>query len=360
MAPTERVRRVLLPILLMFLLAVPVSAKECVHEYEQHMIEPNCDSMGYSYSQCRLCGHMTDFVNIPELGHDFAEWYVYQEPTCTSEGIRARDCVRCGYQAREPIEHLGHEYVVEVMPPSCTARGYTSHYCPTCGDRFRTDYTPALGHRYDYGVIVTEPTEKTLGWMRYRCIGCGDTYQDKIPYLTNPFCDLTEGAYYETPVLWASVTGITAGVDDTHFGPDRPCTRAQVVTFLWRRAGKPTPASSHNPFEDVPPGSFYEQAVLWAYETGITAGTDATHFSPDAVCNRAQVVTFLHRFRGCPEPILTVAFSDVPDGAFFQKAVLWATQKEITQGMGGGKFCPEQSCTRAQIVTFLYRDAKTA
>ena len=265
MAPTERVRRVLLPILLMFLLAVPVSAKECVHEYEQHMIEPNCDSMGYSYSQCRLCGHMTDFVNIPELGHDFAEWYVYQEPTCTSEGIRARDCVRCGYQAREPIEHLGHEYVVEVMPPSCTARGYTSHYCPTCGDRFRTDYTPALGHRYDYGVIVTEPTEKTLGWMRYSCIGCGDTYQDKIPYLTNPFCDLTEGAYYETPVLWASVTGITAGVDDTHFGPDRPCTRAQVVTFLWRRAGKPTPTSSHNPFVDVPAGSYYELAVLRAY-----------------------------------------------------------------------------------------------
>ena len=258
MTPLERVRRILLPILLMFLLAVPISASECVHEYELRTQEPDCDSRGCRYMECRLCGSTKDFVGIPELGHDFAEWYVYQEPTCTQEGIRARDCVRCGYQELEPIEHLGHEYVVEVMPPSCTARGYTSHYCPTCGDRFRTDYTPSLGHRYDYGVIVTEPTEKTLGWIRYSCIGCGDTYQDKIPYLTNPFCDLLEGAYYETPVLWASVTGITSGIDESHFGPDRPCTRAQVVTFLWRRAGKPTPSSPKNPFTDVAAGSFYE------------------------------------------------------------------------------------------------------
>ena len=358
MRPTERIRRILLPLLMVLALALPVSADECPHEYEAHRIEPECVNRGAAWLECRLCGHTRDFESIPELGHDFAEWYVYREPTCTDEGIRARDCVRCGYQAQEPIAHLGHEYTVEVMPPSCTARGYTQHYCPGCGDRFRTDYTPALGHRYDNGVIVTEPTEKTMGWILYRCTGCSDTYQVKIPALTDRFSDVPSDAYYTLPVHWAAETGITSGIDDTHFGPEQPCTRAQVVTFLWRRAGKPTPESRDNPFVDVPAGSFYEQAVLWAYQTGVTTGTDAQHFSPNAVCNRAQVVTFLHRFRGCPEPFLTVSFPDVPQGSFFHRAVCWAAEKEITTGMDGGMFRPDQTCTRAQIVTFLYRDAK--
>ena len=113
-----------------------------------------------------------------------------------------------------------------------------------------------------------------------------------------------------------------------------------------------------NPFVDVPRGSFCEKAVLWAYENGITSGTDSTHFSPTAPCFRAQVVTFLHRFRGCPEPFLTVAFADVPEGSFYHQAVLWAAQTEITLGMENGLFRPELTCNRAQIVTFLYRDAK--
>ena len=358
MKTTERIRRTTPLLLLIMLLAFPVSAAECPHEYEEHREEPGCVNRGSSWMECRLCGHTKDFISIPELGHLFADWYVLEEPTCTREGVRARDCVRCGHQAREPIAHLGHEYTVEVMPPSCTARGYTSHYCPGCGDRYRTNYIPALGHRYDCGVITKDPTEETMGRMRFTCIGCGDTYLEMIPTLTNPFCDVPADAYYSTPVLWAAGSGITSGVDGTHFAPDQPCTRAQVVTFLWRRAGKPTPSSRDNPFRDVPAGSFYEQAVLWAAEKGITTGTDETHFSPDAVCNRAQVVTFLHRFRGCPEPFLTVSFPDVPAGSFFHKAVLWAAEKEITQGMDAGRFRPELTCTRAQIVTFLYRDAK--
>ena len=360
MFPIERVRRILLPILLIYILSFPVSASECPHEYEQRRQEPQCETPGYTWMECRLCGFTTDFVSNPELGHDFADWYILEEPTCSRDGLQARDCVRCGFRQEAPLPHQGHQYVVEVMPPSCTARGYTSHYCPGCGDRFRTDYTPALGHRYDYGVITKEPTETAMGRMRYTCIGCSDTYQEMIPVLTNPFQDIAPALYYTTPVLWAAVSGITSGIDESHFGPDLPCTRAQVVTFLWRRAGKPTPTSTANPFADVPAGSFYELAVLWAYESGITTGTDGTHFSPNVVCNRAQVVTFLHRFRGCPEPILTAAFPDVTDGSFFHKAVLWAAQKEITQGMDGGRFCPELQCTRAQIVTFLYRDAKTS
>ena len=256
------------------------------------------------------------------------------------------------------MPHAGHDYVVEVQPPSCTARGYTQHYCPGCGDRFRTDYISALGHQYNYGVIIQEPTRTAMGHMRYTCIRCRDTYEDPFPALTNPFEDVSWDVYYTTPVLWAASVGITQGIDATHFAPGQPCTRAQVVTFLWRRAGKPTPQSRENPFVDVPAGSYFEQAVLWAWQSGVTTGTDSAHFSPDLICNRAQVVTFLYRFRGCPEPFLTAAFADVPEGSFFHQAVLWAAQNEITLGMENGLFCPTQVCNRAQIVTFLYRDAK--
>ena len=353
-----RVRRFLLPILLVLLLAVPVHAGECPHEWVQKRIEPTCEGKGMIWTECILCGETKDYDNIDSLGHIFSDWYVLTEPTCNKEGVQARDCVVCGFQETAPIPHEGHDYIVEVTAPTCTARGYTTHYCPGCGDRFRTNYTDPLGHRYDGGVIIREPTLTAMGRILFTCIGCGDTYQETIPKLTNPFEDIDEQAYYFAPVIWAVNNGITSGMDETHFVPDGICTRAQVVTFLWRSAGKPEPETTVNPFRDVKKGRFYEKAVLWAYETGITMGTDATHFSPDSPCNRAQVVTFLHRFRGCPEPDITTAFPDVRSGDYYYKAVLWAAQRGITVGMDGGYFRPTLTCTRAQIVTFLYRDEK--
>jgi len=359
MRPLERVRRGSLPILLLFFLAARVHGTgECVHQLEYRYVESVCSAQGYEWYECILCGYTCGYKLLPKVDHEFSDWYVLVEPTCTQSGVEARDCIVCGEQELRDTPHTGHEYIVEVQPPTCTAKGYTLHYCPGCGDRFRTDYTSALGHRYNYGVITKEPSFTAMGRMRYTCIGCADTYEDMIPLLTNPFCDIPEESYYTVPVLWAAACGITSGIDETHFGPELPCSRAQVVTFLWRRAGKPTPQSRENPFEDVPAGSYFEQAVLWAAQTGITTGTDEKHFSPDAACNRAQVVTFLHRFHGCPEPFLTVSFPDVPEGAFFCKAVSWAAEREITLGMDGGLFRPELQCTRAQIVTFLYRDAK--
>lgn len=358
MKPIERIRRILLPMVLITTLIPPVRAAECAHHYVPMREEPSCENAGMTWEQCTLCGDAIHFVTIPELGHDYADWYVLTEPDCTHEGVMARDCIRCGGQEIQPIPHLGHEYVVEVVAPTCTARGYTSHYCPGCGDRFRTDYTDPLGHRYDEGRITKEPTLTAMGRITYTCIGCGDTYQEMIPMLTNPFADIQEEAYYFTPVIWAVNAGITSGVDETHFGPDQLCTRAQVVSFLWRGAGKPNPEDTTHPFSDVKVGSYYEKAVLWAVESGITQGTDNSHFSPDAPCTRGQVVTFLHRFRGCPEPEITTAFPDVTPGTYCYKAVLWAAQREITVGMDGGYFRPNTSCTRGQIVTFLYRDAK--
>lgn len=353
----DRVRRLLLPMVLVLLLAVPVRA-ECNHEFQEMRREPTCTEGGMTWLQCIHCGYGIQYRTLPPLQHSFDEWYVLVEPGCSSEGVQARDCVRCGHRETEPIPHKGHEYVVEVTPPTCTARGYTSHYCPGCGDRFRTDYTEPLGHRYDNGVILREPTLTAMGRILYTCIGCGDTYQETIPKLTNPFEDIDDQAYYFVPVIWAVNSGITSGLDETHFGPDALCNRAQVVTFLWRAAGKPEPDSPVNPFSDVPGGSFFEKAVLWAFYNRITTGTDTLHFSPDSPCNRAQVVTFLHRFRGCPEPTVTTAFPDVPTGSYYHSAVLWAAQRGITVGMDGGLFRPELSCSRGQIVTFLYRDEK--
>lgn len=352
-----KLRHILLPLMLCAVLTLRVYASGCDHQYEPRVQEPTCNINGMAWQECIYCGDIIDLLSIAPLGHTFDVWYVTEEPTCTQNGTQVRDCVICGFQEAAPVPHQGHNYIVEIMPPSCTARGYTSHYCPGCGDRFRTDYTESLGHRYDDGVVIKEPTLTTTGRIRYTCTGCGDTYQDTIPKLTNPFTDIDKDAYYFTPVIWAVNNGITSGLDNTHFGPDTLCNRAQVVTFLWRAAGMPEPKSNKNPFLDVPKGSFYESAVLWAFEMNITTGTDSSHFSPDLPCNRAQVVTFLHRSHGCPEPIVTTQFPDVKAGNFYYKAVLWAAHRAITLGMDGGYFRPELNCNRAQIVTFLYRDA---
>lgn len=149
--------------------------------------------------------------------------------------------------------------------------------------------------------------------------------------------------------------GITRGTSATTFSPDEPCTRAQAVTFLWRAVGCPTPKGSQMPFKDVVKGSFYETAVLWAVENGITKGTSSTTFTPDATCNRAQFATLLWRFRGMPDAGTTNPFTDVPEDTYYTDAVLWAVEKGITNGTSATTFSPDEDCTRAQIVTFLYR-----
>ena len=173
----------------------------------------------------------------------------------------------------------------------------------------------------------------------------------------NPFVDVPADSYYYDSVRWAVEKGITSGMDATHFGPDTACSRAQVVTFLWRAAGSPEPVSNVNPFEDVNEDNYFYKAVLWAVENGITSGVDATHFGPGAACNRAQVVTFLWRVAGAPEATAGGSgFSDVTDPeSFYYDAVLWAVENGVTAGMGDGTFGVSNVCNRAQVVTFLYR-----
>ena len=172
----------------------------------------------------------------------------------------------------------------------------------------------------------------------------------------NPFTDLKKDEYYVTPVLWAVNKGITVGTSETAFSPDNTCTRAQIATFLWRNAGKPAPKGGNNPFTDVPSGEYFYDAVLWAVENGITAGTTPTTFGPSEGCTRAQVATFLWRAAGKPATQNSEnPFTDVPANEYYYNAVLWAVEKGITVGTSKTEFSPEDTCTRAQIVTFLYR-----
>lgn len=350
--------RLLTAALCVCLLAPAARAEACAHEFQLYVEEPTCTAPGISWKECIHCHVTLDFVTYPALGHEMSEWYVLSDPTCTQEGVEARDCIRCDFQEQRPIAHVGHEYVIEVVEPTCTARGYTSHYCLGCGDRYRTDYTDPLGHRYDDGVVTKEPTLTAMGRILYTCAGCGDTYQETIPMLTNPFEDIDEDAWYFDAVIWAFNNGITTGIDETHFAPEQLCTRSQVVTFLWRAAGEPAPASADSPFADVPENAYYRDAVIWAWEQGITTGVDDARFAPLETCTREQVVTFLHRFRGCPEPKTAATFPDVHPGDYYYKAVCWAAERKVTVGADGGNFCPKRECTRDQTVTFLYRDEK--
>ena len=172
------------------------------------------------------------------------------------------------------------------------------------------------------------------------------------------FVDVPSGSYYEDAVDWAVANGITTGMDAAHFSPDGICTRAQAVTFLWRTAGRPAPESRTMPFTDVPADSYYYDAVLWAVENGITKGTSSTTFSPDDTCTRAQIVTFLWRSEQSPAAGSSNPFTDVSADAYYADAVLWAVKEAITTGTTRTTFSPDAECTRAQIVTFLWRCKK--
>ena len=307
-------------------------------------------------------------------------------PTCTEDGNSEYwTCSVCGkYFSDEDgttettaeavkINATGHSMTkTEAKEPTCTEAGNSEYWtCSVCGKYFSdeegkteiakdswvleaTGHTPgewehdSTEHWCFCTVCETELERADHTFSGNTCTVC-----DYVMVIS--FEDVPNGAYYYDAVLWAVIHGITNGTSETTFKPDSPCTRAQTVTFLWRAAGCPTPETSELPFEDVVKGSYYEKAVLWAVENGITNGTSATTFRPEAVCTRAQIVTFLWRFMDMPEADTTNPFTDVPEDAYYMDAVLWAVENGITNGTSATTFRPENNCTRAQIVTFLYR-----
>ena len=229
------------------------------------------------------------------------------------------------------------------------------------GDTVTIIVTPESGYKLDK-LTVTDSKGNTLtvtdkGDGKYT-FTMPDSKVTVIPTFAketevNPFTDVSTDAYYYKAVKWAQEKEITGGIGNDLFGPDAACTRAQIVTFLWRAAGSPEPKSMSS-FSDVPADSYYAKAVAWAVENGITTGTGDGKFSPEATCTRAQSVTFLCRAVGKPFEG-EVVFSDVPADSYYANAVAWAVKNKVTNGVAEGLFGPDNSCTRAQIVTFLYR-----
>ncbi len=230
-----------------------------------------------------------------------------------------------------------HSIVADAaIAPTCTETGLTEgSHCSTCNAVITAQETvPALGHSFSDGV----------------CTVCGA----KDPAY-NPFADVKEDSFYGDAVIWAAANGITKGTTATTFSPDDGCTRAQIVTFLYRAAGSPKPENVKNPFTDVSESSVYYDAVMWAVSEGITKGTTAATFSPDKVCTRAEIIAFLYRASGDAQTGTAARFTDVAAGAWCAEAVAWAAANGVTKGTTDTTFSPNAGCTRAQAVTLIYR-----
>lgn len=302
----------------------------------------HCSDDTYHWLGCQRCGKTLEDLRdeLNSAGFEINEkWYELSRKTahtggtatCTEKAV----CDECG----DAYGELGaHRYDAVVTAPTCTQNGYTKHTCSGCKDSYTDNETVKTGHIIKYGV----------------CEKCNMRF-------SNPFYDVNGTDWFYSAVMWAyyNTPQVTNGKDESHFAPKASCTRAQVVTFLWRAAGRPEPSGSVQQFSDVPKTNSYAycyDAILWAVENGITKGTDATHFSPNATVTRAQFVTFLWRYAGEPAPKnMSCGFNDVDANAFYYKAVLWAVENGVTTGKTATQFAPGATCTRCEVAAFMFR-----
>ena len=324
-----------------------ITATYVVHSFTDTVTAPTCTEKGYTTHTC-VCGYVYNDSYVDALGHSFGEWIVTTAPTCTEKGVETRYCSRCDATETREVNALGHALVHhDGKAAACTEKGWEAY--DTCS---RCDYTTykeisALGHDYKDGV----------------CTRCGAKDPDyKPPVKENPFVDVSESSVYYDAILWAyyhEPQQITGGFDATHFVPGNACTRAQVVTFLWRAAGCPEPAGDTSIFKDAESiAAPFQKAVAWAVEKGITAGYNDGTFRPNDPVTRAQFVTFLWRYENKPATTGSIAgFADASSiAAPYQQAVAWAVEKGITTGYNDGTFRPNATCTRWAVVLFMYRD----
>lgn len=368
------------------------------HKYTDTVIPPTCTERGCTVHLC-ACGDKREDSYTPPLGHNY------------KGGI----CVRCGILDPNKDTQHEHDFIPTVTKPTCLTEGFTTYTC-SCGECYTKDYVSAVGHKTQLqnakaagcltggytgdevctvcgkvfkqgsvifalghdpqSVRVKAPTCTESGYTGdLICMRCGDMTQigktvaaaghkffggvcsvcgAKGAEAAPEFDDVKPGAFYFDAVQWAVENGITNGTGKNTFSPNSVCSRYQIVMFLWRAAGQPE-AKAAVSFADVKPGDIFYEAVQWAVERGITKGTSSTSFSPYAPCTRGQIVTFLYRSAGSPKVSGACNFSDVSFGSFCHDAVIWASSEGITNGTSAGRFSPNEGCTRAQVVTFLYR-----
>ena len=320
----------------------PENATERVDTYS-HFYDNVIDS--------RKCNDHQDVFSIwaRDCGEHRMEYYV--------KDYADSDQRRTAVTVNLYVDHAPGAEKEVIQPNTCEKDGLMAYRCTRMGCGVLIDQTtiPAKGHKLPDGAAVTAKRTATKpGKTVGQCEVCRKRNVElEIPAI---FSDVAPDAFYSDALDHGYDAGWVSGLTANTFGPGADCNRAQVVTFLWRAAGQPAPTSAENPFEDVAEGTFYYDAVLWAVEQGITTGTDESHFSPDLPCNRAQVVTFL--YRAMLSPVVGTdecPFADVVAGQWYENAILWAVEKGITNGLNADTFGVETTCNRAQVVTFLYR-----
>lgn len=283
--------------------------------------------------------------------------YAYAE---LDETHHTKYCIDCDASTTEPHTMVDGICTLCGYAPAGTHKvnvtnGSASPAAAAAGTKITLTADPAPeGQEFDRWVGNVAVTGNTFTMPDHN-VTVAAVYKTKGSAGTHPFTDVEVGSWYEEAVVWAVGKGITSGISETAFAPDGICTRAQAVTFLWRAAGMPAPKTTVMPFTDVPKDSYYYDAVLWAVENGITGGTGNNQFSPNMNCSRAQIVTFLWRVEEAPDAHAANPFADVKADAYYAMAVLWAVEENITKGITDTAFAPDNNCTRAQIVTFIHR-----
>ena len=302
-----------------------------------------------------LCGKVT----IAKEKHTFGDWMITQRPTLNRDGEKERICQICQYKETKTIPATGSNYSYYTIKATAGAGGSIS---PTGNVSVREGRDQAFTITPDkgYAVANVKIDGRSIGAVKsYTFENVRRNHTIEVSFArANEFIDVPAGSYFYEAVMWAVENGVTTGISASRFDPNGVCTRAQAVTFLWRAAGSPKPETRTMPFTDVPAGSYYYDAVLWAVENGITKGTSETRFSPDDTCTRAQIVAFLWRSEKSPAAGSRNPFADVKSTAYYADAVLWAVREDITKGTTSTTFSPDADCTRAQIVTFLWRCKK--
>ena len=326
------------------------------------------------WKECSVCSSHAE-----QAAHTYDSWITVTPPTETTEGLQKHTCTTCGYEETEvlpviPPAHGGgssgssssRDHAV-VMEDSKHGDVKSNLRYAEQGDTVTLTIDPDKGYELDKLTVTDKNgdeiklTEKGDNKFTFRMPNSKVTIEVSFKLIDtepeNPFHDVDKDAYYYDAVLWAVDQGITAGVTDTVFAPDASCTRAQMVAFLWRANGSPVVNYTMN-FTDVPADAYYAEAVRWAVSEGITSGTSATTFSPDATVTRGQTVTFLWRANGSPVVDCVMDFTDVAADAYYAGAVAWAVSEGVTSGTSATTFSADAACTRAQIVTFMYRNVK--
>jgi len=341
------------------------------HNYNAVVTAPTCTEKGYTTHTCACGDSYVDSYVLP-LGHDWGSGKVTKEPTATENGIKTYICARCGETKTETIPKLTHEhsYKAVVTAPTCTAKGYTTHTC-SCGDSYVDTYTDALGHAWDEGKVTKPATETEDGVKTFTCTRCGETKTETIPAtgvmdVTKMFTDVSH-SWADDGIRYCVTHQLMSGIGNDLFGPKLTTTRAQIVQILYNLEGEPK-VSGKTPFTDLT-NDWYQDAVLWAYQTGVVAGTSSTTFEPDLPVTREQIAVILMeyvtRVLKLERTWTPADLSTFPDAGSVSDWAKDAMADAVALGLisgasnGGQTYLePQGSATREQVATILMEFCK--